>query len=110
MTSPELVTAAYERLPIVVMVLNDGRLGMVELGHQALYGRSPNFAVGPMDVGVVSVGSGARTALIRKPGDILAATKLLRTRSGPIVLDVRIDRSVRMPRNSRFEKLATDVK
>jgi acetolactate synthase-1/2/3 large subunit len=110
MTAPELATAAYERLPVIVMVMNDHRLGMVELGHKAHFGRSPNFTVGPMDVGVVSVGLGARTLQVKKPGDILAAEALLRRRSGPIVLDVLIDRTVRMPKNSRFEQLATDVR
>lgn len=110
MTAPELATAAYERLPVIVMVMNDQRLGMVELGHQALFGRTPDFTVGPMDVGVVSVGLGARTLQVNQPGDILNARELLQRRSGPVVLDVRIDRTVRMPRNSRFEKLATDVR
>lgn len=110
MTATEVSTAAYHRLPVIVVVMNDQRLGMVELGHQAHFRRSPDFTVGPMDVGVVSVGLGARPLLVTKPGDILRARALFEQRTGPLVLDVRIDRTVRMPRNSRFEKLATDMK
>jgi len=46
MTCGEVATAAAEKLPIVFVVFNDQRLGMVELGHLALFGRTPSFAMG----------------------------------------------------------------
>src|SRR6185436_19351422 len=45
----EVATAVQERLPLVVFVFNDRRLGMVENGHAAVYGRKPDYGV-TMDV------------------------------------------------------------
>lgn len=103
MHGAEVATASAEGLPIVFVVLDDGRFGMVENGHEALYGRTPDFATRPVNVRALADALGARTTSIRKPGDILNAN-LTSTRR-PTVLDIQIDASVRMPKNGRFEEL-----
>ncbi len=105
----ELSIAASEGLPVVMVVLNDQRLGMVELGNLAIYGRTPAYPIDHLDVTGAAKAMGARALVIDQPNQILAAAATLHDRSGPLVLDVRIDRGVRMPKNSRFEALAAST-
>ena len=62
MNAFEIATAVAEQLPIRVFVFNDERLGMVENGHQTVYGRHPEYPTKPLDVCAVARGLGA-TAL-----------------------------------------------
>ncbi len=100
----EVATAAAERLPIVVFVFNDRRLGMVELGHKAVYGRQPSYPI-TMDVGALAHGLGAQFVRATRPGDLTAAAALLRNPTGPVVVDVQIDPAVRLPRKDRMAEL-----
>lgn len=102
----DLSTAVRERIPIVIAVINDKRYGMVELGHVAIYGRTPSYACDELDIPSLALGMGAESIVIEKPGQILELDIESRlARGGPLVLDIRIDRSVRMPKNKRFEQL-----
>jgi acetolactate synthase-1/2/3 large subunit len=107
MNAFEVATAVAERLPIRVFVFNDQRLGMVEIGHAAVYGRAPAYPTNPMDICKLAAGLGARVLRVDRPGDIRANAELLRDRSGPIVVDVRIDPDVRMPKKDRMSAFAT---
>ena len=109
MAAAEVTTAALAKAPIVVAVFNDQRFGMVELGHGALYGRTPEFPLGPMDVSLLGQALGADSLVVEHPGEIIAARRFIAERPRPLVLDIRIDRSVKMPKSSRFEKLAADM-
>jgi acetolactate synthase I/II/III large subunit len=100
----EVATAAAERLPIVIFVFNDRRLGMVELGHKAVYGRQPSYPV-TMDVGALAQGLGADFVRVTKPGDLTRAAEMLRRPRGPIVVDVQIDPTVKLPRKDRMAEL-----
>lgn len=105
MACSEVATAAQEKLPITFAIFNDQRLGMVELGNIALYGRTPSYTTGPMDMAALGRALGARAAVIDRPGAILELEMLREERDYPIVLDIRIDENSRMPRNARFEAL-----
>jgi acetolactate synthase-1/2/3 large subunit len=100
----ELATAAAERLPIVVFVFNDRRLGMVEIGHKAVYGRQPTYPI-TMDVGHLARGLGAAFIRARRPGDLTRHADMLRNPAGPIVVDVLIDPEVKLPRKDRMAEL-----
>ena len=103
MSANEIATAVSERLPVLVFVMNDQRLGMVELGNNAIFGRSPTYPT-CIDVSGLAVALGAATILVEKPGDILNATALLNP-TGPVVVDIRIDRSTTMPKSGRLAAL-----
>jgi acetolactate synthase I/II/III large subunit len=105
MAANEIATAATERLPLVIVVMNDQKLRMVELGNQAIFGRTPSYPVGPMDVIQLAASLGAEGYLVDRPGRLLEIDALRENRGRPIVLDVRIDEAVRMPKNGRFEAL-----
>lgn len=106
MTCGEIATVATDNLPLKIFVFNDERLGMVELGHTAIYGRTPPYPLATIDVKGLAESLGATGYIARKAGDILALD-LMSTQHRPVVVDVRIDRSIRMPRNGRFEALGT---
>jgi acetolactate synthase-1/2/3 large subunit len=105
MSVGDLATAAREKVPMVIAVLNDGRYGMVELGNLSIYGRTPPYPTCEIDVKAFAQSVGAEAVVIEKPGDILGLS--LEGRVGPLVLDVRVDPEARMPnKNKRFEELA----
>lgn len=106
MTAFEIATAVAERLPIRVFVFNDERLGMVERGHRNVYGRNPEYPTTPMDVCAVARGLGATVLCIKHPGQLRAARDTLRSAPGPIVVDVRIDPEIALPRRDRVTAMA----
>jgi len=89
-------------------VFNDGVLGMVEKGHQKVYGRRadyPTGPVGPLDVCAIARGMGARTLLVDDVGQLAAAEALLHDFPGPVVIDVRIDPAVVMQSKDRVSAM-----
>jgi acetolactate synthase-1/2/3 large subunit len=105
MMATELATAARHRLEILVFVFNDMRLGMVEMGHQRIFGRSPGYDTGPLDIPAIARAVGARSASVSRAGEILSLDIDALVDRGPAVVEVRIDRRVEMPKNRRFETL-----
>lgn len=110
MAASEVLTAVAEKLPVIFFVLNDERLGMVELGNASIYGRSPEYWTGPMDISALARALGAATRVVTQAGQILSADLMEAAQHGPVVVDVRIDRSIKMPKNARFEALGNSAK
>jgi len=91
----DVATAAQQGIPMIFAVLNDERYGLVEVGNNAVYGRTPSFAT-PMNVAQLAEGVGAAAIVIEQPGDILKLDLLALSANRPLVLDIRIDREVRL--------------
>jgi acetolactate synthase-1/2/3 large subunit len=106
MNAFEIATAVAEHLPIRVFVFNDERLGMVENGHQAVYGRRPEYPTTPLDVCTVARGLGATALCVERPGQLRAAREVLRNAPGPVVVDVRIDPDIVLPKRDRVSAMA----
>ena len=106
----DLQTAVHERIPLLIVVLNDHRYGMVELGHGALFGRTPAFGGSDMNVVELAQGVGAQIAVARHTGDILTSNVRRLLANGPVVLNVNIDSTARMPKNKRFETLGRVIR
>lgn len=106
MNAFEVATAVAERLPIRVFVFNDERLGMVENGHRAVYGRTPEYPTNPLDVCTVARGLGATVLCIERPGQLRAARAVLCMTHGPVVVDVRIDPEIALPKKDRVSAMA----
>lgn len=100
----DVASAAAERIPVVFFVLNDRRYGMVELGNTAVFGRTPEYPV-TEDIALFATALGVPSIVISQPNELLRLAPKLRLTDGPIVVDVRIDPSVKMEKNSRFESL-----
>ncbi|HEX6839439.1 MAG TPA: thiamine pyrophosphate-binding protein [Polyangia bacterium] len=102
MNAFEVATAVAAKLPLVIFVINDGRLGMVEIGNTIVYGRTPSFPTGPMDIVKLAASLGARSLVADEFGDIRDAGLMALRHRGPVVVDVRIDPTVKVPKRDRF--------
>jgi acetolactate synthase-1/2/3 large subunit len=107
MNAFEIATAVQEQLPIRVFVFNDERLGMVENGHQNVYGRRPRYSTGPLDICSIARGLGAITGRV---GGKSQFDPLMLTAPGPVVIDVRIDPDIVIPKVDRVAVMATKPK
>ncbi len=104
MNAFEIATAVQEQLPIRVFVFNDERLGMVENGHQNVYGRRPRYSTGPLDICSIARGLGAVTMRVDGKNQF---DPMMFAVPGPVVIDVRIDPDVIMPKVDRVAVMAT---
>ncbi len=99
----EVSTAVEQGLDVVWFVFHDGVYGMVQHGHHALYARSPDFALGPVDFADAARALGATGFTVRTRRELqqldLAAV------TGPVVVDVHIDGTVQMPKGGRLSVL-----
>ncbi|APR82469.1 Acetolactate synthase large subunit protein [Minicystis rosea] len=107
MNAFEVATAVAERIPLIVFVFNDERLAMVENGHENVYGRRPQYSTAPLDVCTIARGLGAATLRIDGKGQIRAAAAAITSASGPIVIDVRIDHEIVVPKQDRVAAMTT---
>ena len=107
MNAFEIATAVAERLPIRVFVFNDERLGMIENGVDTLYGRHPEYPTTPLDICTVAQGLGATALRIHCVGQLAAARSILLDTVGPVVIDVRIDPAVSLPKVNRVAAMST---
>ncbi len=109
MNAFEIATAVAERLPIRVFVFNDERLGMVENGHQKVYGRRPAYPTTPLDVCTVAAGLGATTLRVDRPDQLRGAREMLRGAVGPVVIDVKIDHEIMLAKQDRVAAMTPAV-
>ena len=107
MNAFEIATAVNAKLPLVIFVINDGRLGMVEIGASTVYGRTAQFPTGPMDVPQLAAALGAQTVVADMFGAIRDADLMALRARGPVVVDVRIDPTIRIPKRERFVGFAS---
>jgi acetolactate synthase-1/2/3 large subunit len=106
MNAFEIATAVNARLPLVIFVINDGRLGMVEIGATTVYGRTAQFPTGPMNVPQLAAALGAQTLVAEEFGQMRDADLMELRKRGPVVVDVRIDPTIRIPKRERFAGFA----
>lgn len=105
MNAFEIATAVAECLPLRIFVFNDGRLGMVEKGHETVYGRRPDYPTTPLDVCSVARGLGAATVRIDSKSQFATARGYL-SNPGPVVFDVRIDHRIVLSSRDRVSAMA----
>lgn len=94
----EFTTAVRHRLPLVVVVLNDGAYGAE---HYKLrnHGYDPAYsAFAWPDLAGLATAMGARALTIRKAGELDAVGELLPVLDGPLLVDVRLDPDVNLVR------------
>jgi thiamine pyrophosphate-dependent acetolactate synthase large subunit-like protein len=107
MHAGEILTCVENRIPLVLVVFNDGRLNMVHHGFQSVFGRRPDALPSRVaDVAEVARALGARGVRIETPADLDVETLRGFTDEGcPVVLDVRIDPDFALSVGSRSASL-----
>lgn len=107
MMGSEVLVAVRERLPIVFAVFNDARYNMVHHGMKQLYGKTREWSGGPqIDFVKWAEAMGLPARRIDRAGEItLPSLANLRADGGPVLLDIRIDRDIRLAGAGRVESL-----
>ena len=106
MNAFEIATAVAERLPLRVFVFNDGHLGMVEKGHETVYGRRAEYSTGALDGCAIARGLGASTFLVDNVGQLATMSDMLLNTQGPVVIDVRIDSAISLKSKDRVAAMS----
>jgi acetolactate synthase-1/2/3 large subunit len=106
MVGMELLVAIKHRLPVIYAVFNDARYNMVYHGYRHTFGREAAWETPTIDFVRWAESVGARGVRIERPGQI-DATLLdeLLAPGGPVVLDIRQDRDVRIRGDGRIEAI-----
>jgi acetolactate synthase I/II/III large subunit len=93
MTAQELATAVDEQLPVVVVIVDNGGLGMVRQWQTAFYERrlSAVDLTGGTDCAAVARGFGAAAWTVRDERELDAALAAALACGRPAVLDVHVD-------------------
>jgi acetolactate synthase-1/2/3 large subunit len=106
MAGMEALVAIRERAPIVYAIFNDARYNMVYHGFKFVFGHEAPWDSPWIDFAAWARAMGMPGVRISRPGEITAAMLDRLTASGlPVVLDIRIDREVRIRGGGRNESL-----
>lgn len=88
----ELETAVRERLPVVVVVLNNAVLGAQRHAENAVFGSTTTgVAFAPVDHAAVAIAAGARGQVVERPADLAPAVAEALEAGETVVLDVLVD-------------------
>lgn len=106
MVGMEAVVALKYRLPVVFAVFNDARYNMVYHGYRQVFGREADWDSPWTDFAAWARSMGMAGLRVNHPGDI-SGEQLARLRAArvPVVLDIRIDRDVKLTGGGRNEAL-----
>ncbi len=95
MTCQELGTAAAYRIPIRVVIVNNGYLGMVRQWQQLFYQRrysQVDLEAGAPDFVRLAEAYGIRGLRAANPAELADALRIMRDQPGPVVLDAVVER------------------
>jgi len=102
MSSSDLVTLAQHRLPVVMGVHHDGRIGMINY-MQTMAGREPYATeVGEVDYVKMAEAAGVKGIRVDEPSDIGAAWDRALAESGPVLIEFMAGHEFPRPSPRRF--------
>ncbi|MEI9942289.1 MAG: thiamine pyrophosphate-binding protein [Pseudomonadota bacterium] len=106
MVGMEALVALKYRLPIVFAVFNDARYNMVYHGYRQVFGREAEWESPWTDFAAWARSMGMAGLRVNHPGEItVEQLARLRATRVPVVLDIRIDRDVKLTGGGRNEAL-----
>jgi len=106
MSGMEILTAKKLGLPVVYAIFNDSRYNMVYHGMRQIFGAALDHSTPDVDFAAWASAMGIPAAVIHEPGELTAGlVERLRSEGGPVVLDLRIDRDIRVRGGGRVEAL-----
>ncbi|MCH2108617.1 MAG: thiamine pyrophosphate-binding protein [Polyangiaceae bacterium] len=106
MSGMEILTSLKMRLPIIYAVMNDARYNMVHHGMRQIFGEASDYETPLVDFEAWGEAMGVTSRTIRHGGEMNPETMAeLRREGGPILLDIRIDREIRVQSGGRVEAL-----
>lgn len=94
MSMAELTTAVRERLPLLVVVLDDGAYG-AEHHKLAQYGLDTAYSLNIWpELAPIAEAMGARGMTVRKPSELDVLAEIAADMDGPFLLDIKLDPNV----------------
>ena len=102
MSSSDLVTLAQHRLPVVIGVHHDGRIGMINY-MQTAAGRQPYATeIGDVDYAAMAEAAGLKGIRVDDPSHIGAAWDRALAESGPVLIEFMAGHDFPRPSPLRF--------
>lgn len=105
MAGMEALVALQERLNVVFAVFNDARYNMVYHGYRQVFGREAPWQTSWIDFAGWAHSLQIPSVRINHPGEISARLLDTLTANGPALLDIRVDRRLRLGGGGRNEAL-----
>lgn len=105
MAGMEALVALQERLKVVFAVFNDARYNMVYHGYKQVFGRAAPWETSWVDFSGWARALQIPSARINHPGEITDSLLDALTLDGPALLDIRVDRGLRLSGGGRNEAL-----
>jgi pyruvate oxidase len=106
MSSADLVTLAQHRLPVVIGVHHDGRIGMINY-MQTMAGRTPYATeIGEVDYARMAEAAGLKGIRVDDPQDIGAAWDEALAENGPVLIEFMAGHDFPRPSLHRFVEQA----
>ena len=92
MTMQELITSVNYSLPVKVMILNNGYLGMVRQWQELFFGKRYSAStIASPDFGALADGFGARGMVVREKGEVRDAIEEALATDGPVAVDFHVE-------------------
>jgi acetolactate synthase I/II/III large subunit len=102
MSSSDLVTLAQHRLPVVIGVHHDGRIGMIDY-MQTMAGRAPYATeIGDVDYATMAEAAGVKGIKVDDPTRIGAAWDQALAENGPVLVEFMAGHDFPRPAAQRF--------
>ena len=95
MNIQELATAAFYRVPVKVIILNNGFLGMVRQWQELFFGgryAATDLEAGNPDFVMVARGFGVEAMRVDRPEQVRPALEKAFAHPGPVVVDCRVEK------------------
>lgn len=106
MSGMEILTAKKLGLSVVYAVFNDSRYNMVYHGMRQIFGAASDHSTPDVDFAAWAQAMDIPAAVIRAPGELTSTlVRELCAGGGPVLLDLRIDRDIRVRGGGRVEAL-----
>ncbi len=107
MNGQEITVALQRNLNIIFIILNDSALGMVKHGQQLNNAEQVGHQLPDVNFAAMAAAMGIDAFIIESPDDLLKLDMAaINKKSGPVLLDVRIDAREIPPIKSRINVLA----
>jgi acetolactate synthase-1/2/3 large subunit len=91
MSAPELTTLAVNQLPVKMLILNNGCLGMVRQWQELFYDNVYSHSILPHpDFALLAQAHGVPGRTVTRREDLVEALQWARSTPGPVLLEVRI--------------------
>jgi len=110
MSAQEITVAAQQQLPVVFLILNDAAMGMVMHGQRLGNQESIGWELNSVNYAALAQAMGVDGIVIETPAELDALDfNTLFSKSGPTLIDVRIDRNEVPPMGDRIKGLAVNA-